>query len=442
MTATDLLNDLRRAAPNARLLTGGGTDGYHVDGRRPAAVALPQDAAEVAALLRLASAHRRTVVPRGGGTMLDQGNRPAGLDLAIDLTRLHRVIEHRPRDLTVTVEAGITIAALQAELATHGQMLALDPPLAGQATVGGVLAANAWGPRRQRYGTARDLLIGSRAVLADGTRVRSGGKVVKNVAGYDLNKLFIGSAGTLAILVEATFKLMPIPAALGMVVAAFPSVEAAHAVALAVTTSRLQPLTLDLIGPPAARRLAADAGGQPGGETWLLAAELGGPSAAVERTRRELVQMAAAGGSPEVTALEDAERGRMLQRLRDYGRSTDDPAALILRAAVLPSQVPDTVGAVTRAAGPLPAPAVIVRAGSGVVFSYWEDVSTVQATRIVPQLRAEISRLGGTLVVERAPVEAKAAIDVWGIAGADVELMRRVKQAYDPADILSPGRLV
>src|SRR6266508_1269310 len=212
MTATDLLDDLRQAAPNARLLTGGGTDGYEIDELRPSAVALPADVEEVAALLRLASARGWAVAPRGGGTMIEQGNPPARLDLVLDLTRLDHVIEHRPRDLTVTVAAGITVGALQEELAKQGQMLALDPPLAGRATVGGVLAGNAWGPRRQRYGTARDLLIGSRTVLADGTRVRSGGKVVKNVAGYDLNRLFIGSAGTLAVLVEATFKVVPIPA--------------------------------------------------------------------------------------------------------------------------------------------------------------------------------------------------------------------------------------
>jgi glycolate oxidase FAD binding subunit len=224
MTGTDLLDDLRQAIPGVRLLCGG-SDGYEVDGLRPAAVAQPGDADEVAAVLRLASTRGWAVVPRGGGTMIDLGNPPARLDLVLDLTGMNRLIEHRPRDLTVTVEAGMSVAALQEELAKHGQMLALDPPLAQRATVGGVLAANAWGPRRQRYGTARDLLIGSRAVLADGTRVRSGGKVVKNVAGYDLNKLFIGSTGTLAVLVEATFKLAPIPATFGMIVAAFPTLR-------------------------------------------------------------------------------------------------------------------------------------------------------------------------------------------------------------------------
>jgi glycolate oxidase FAD binding subunit len=441
MTATDLLDDLRQAMPDVRLLSGG-ADGYEVDGLRPAAVALPGDADEVAAVLRLASARGWAVVPRGGGTMIDLGNRPARLDLVLDLTRMNHVIEHRPRDLTVTVAAGMSVAALQSELANHGQMLALDPPLAQQATVGGVLAANAWGPRRQRYGTARDLLIGSRAVLADGTRVRSGGKVVKNVAGYDLNKLFIGSNGTLAVLVEATFKLVPIPATFGMIVAAFSILEAAHAVALAVTTSRLQPLSLDVLSPTAARRLTMAGRDASETATWFLVAEVGGPAAAVERTRRELAQMAAAGGSVEVTAPDGDRREALAARLRDYGRGSDTQSTLILRAAVLPSQAPAAVAAIAGGAGALPPPAVVVRAGSGVVLCFWDDALPAPAAASVRAMRDAIGRLGGSLIVERAAVAVKAAIDAWGLDGADVELMRRVKQAFDPQNILSPGRLV
>ena len=441
MTTTQLLADLQRVAPNARVLTGGGVDGYDVDGVPPSAVVQLRDADEVAAVLRLAGSQGLTVVPRGGGTAIEQGNPPKRMDLVLDLTRMDRLIEHRPQDLTVTVEAGLTVGALQRELAAHGQMLALDPPLAARATVGGVLAANSWGPRRHRYGTARDLLIGSRAVLADGTRLHSGGKVVKNVAGYDLNKMLVGSAGTLAVIVEATLKVAPVPGGLGMLVAAFPDFGAAHAVALAVSGGKLQPLTLDLIGPPAARRLTSASRAEPAEDAWLLAAELGGSPGAVERTTRELVHMATAAGSSEVTALERGQRESLLNGLRDYGRTVENPATMILRASVLPSDLPAAVRAFEQAARGA-RPAVIVRAGSGVAYSYWGGESATQGDTIVREVRAALAPIGGSIVIERAPLSVKATTDVWGIEGADVDLMRRLKDAYDPSGVLSPARLI
>jgi glycolate oxidase FAD binding subunit len=227
-----------------------------------------------------------------------------------------------------------------------------------------------------------------------------------------------------------------------MIVAAFPTLEAAHAVALGVTTSPLQPLSLDVLSPTAARRLTAGGSDESAATMWLLAVELGGPAAAVERTTRELVQMAAAGGSADVTALDGGRREALAARLRDYGRGSDTQSTLILRAAVLPSQAPAAAEAIAGGAGALPPPAVVVRAGSGVVLCFWDDALPAPAAASVRAMRDAIGRLGGSLIVERAPVAVKAAIDTWGLDGADVELMRRVKQAFDPQNILSPGRLV
>src|SRR6266508_3278743 len=189
-----------------------------VDGARAKWLAQPSSTTETAEVLRAAhEAGLRTVV-RGGGTKLGWGNPPAGVDLVLSTARLGRVLEHAAGDLVTRVEAGVRLADLQAELAPAGQLLGLDPPEAG-ATVGGVVAANASGPRRLRYGTVRDLLIGITVVLADGTVAHSGGKVVKNVAGYDLGKLFAGSLGTLGVIVEAIFRLHPVPAASAVVTA-------------------------------------------------------------------------------------------------------------------------------------------------------------------------------------------------------------------------------
>lgn len=438
MTATWNPDQLRESAPAADLLIGAETARYEVDGLRPMAVVRPADPADVAGVLRYASEHGLAATPWGGGTAMGLGNRPARLDLVIDLSRLNRIIEHRPQDLTVTVEAGITLDELQRALAQHGQMLALNPPCSDRATVGGVLAANSTGPRRLRYGTARDLLIGSRALLADGTPVRSGGKVVKNVAGYDLNKLWIGSCGSLAVLVEATFKVIPAPAGLNLLVALFRSVEEAHAMAMSVAGSRLAPLSMDLIGPPAAHRLTSGMIADLAAHQWLLAVELGGPEPVVERMQREVRSIARAAGASEVASLTGPQWERFGRRAGNYGRSTDDPAAWIIRLSVLPSETAQAIAALRTVAG-VSLPPIIARPGSGVVYCYVPDIDVPIAVSIVNRLR---ERIDGSVVVEEAPATAKADLDVWGLVGPDRELMQRVKHAYDPAGTLSPGRVV
>ena len=226
MTAT-LLRSLAEIVGPAHCLGGADRAPYVVDGRTPCGVVLPGSADEVARVVRAAAAAGVPVVPWGGGTQMSRGTPPRDGALVVGLRRLSRVLEHEPGDLTATAEAGITLDALQAALGTGGQWLPLDPPAPGAATLGGVLAANAAGPRRQGYGTARDLVIGMRVVAADGQLIRAGGKVVKNVAGYDLVKLYIGSLGTLGIIVDATLKLRPRPEAEGACWATFASLDAA-----------------------------------------------------------------------------------------------------------------------------------------------------------------------------------------------------------------------
>lgn len=464
-----------------------GGRGFPVDGFTPAAVVRPRTAEAVSAVLRLATERGLRVVPRGGGTMLDLGDSPAGVDLLLDLSALNRVLEHRPRDLTVTVEAGITFAELQRVLAAQGQIVALDPPLPEQATVGGAIAANATGPRRYRYGTARDLVIGATAVLADGSPIKSGGRVVKNVAGYDMNKLLTGSLGTLAVITSLTFRLFPEPPERGLVVAGFDSLAAAHGFAMQVFGGPLSPLSLDLVGPipardddstdhPPAGDGALSATGffpkpedeahrrPPAGDGelsgtgvaaaelaelllraassgWWLVCELGGTAAAVERSREELSMLARSAGAGSVSAF-DAERGDGITgRLRDFGRAPESHASIILRAAVLPAQVA-LVMALIEASVPdgVPPPVLIARAGNGIVYAHWWELPLEELHRLVEMLRLELRPLDGLLTVERCPAEAKAGLDIWGIDGPDLELMRRVKLAYDPAGVLNPGR--
>jgi glycolate oxidase FAD binding subunit len=439
MMVADIAGSLS-AAPNVEVLADPVPDGYEVDGCRPHALVRPRDEAGVSAVLRLASKHRLRVVPRGGGTANDLGNKPTGVDLVLDLTLLDRVIEYRPRDLTVTVEAGITLATLQRALDGHHQIVALDPPLPERATVGGTLAANLTGPRRFRYGTARDLVIGSAASLPDGTGIKSGGRVVKNVAGYDLNKLLVGSSGTLAVITRATVKLLPAPPERAVVIAAFETLPAAHAGAMRVAGSALGVLTVDLVNPYASRRLAGSL--PPGiGEGWLLITEIGATAAGTTRTRGDLIAVARDAGCRDVVDADVSAADRVAVALRDYGRSADGRASVILRAAVLPSQVARAVSLIEDVAGKAEHKvSVVARAGNGIVYSFWPDMTGTQLRSLVARLRKGLVALDGLLVVERCPAEAKDGLDVWGIAGPDVDLMRRVKREFDPDAILSPGR--
>src|SRR5919202_2765316 len=199
------------------------TTPIQIDGFSPAETVSPATAEEVAAALKAADDAGQAVAPVGGGTQLDLGMPPRRLDRIIETTGLDRVVEYEPADLTVTVEAGLRFADLQKTLSEQGQMLAFDPPAAPEATIGGLVATNASGPLRFAHGSARDLVIGTRVANPDGALTRAGGRVVKNVAGYDLNKLYVGGLGTLGVIVELSFKLAPIPPASATVVGSFGS---------------------------------------------------------------------------------------------------------------------------------------------------------------------------------------------------------------------------
>jgi glycolate oxidase FAD binding subunit len=226
---------------------------YAVDGVVPSAVVRPGSADEVSRVLALATAEKLGVIPRGAGTGQGLGNPPRRLDVVLELGRLTAVRDYVPEDMVATVEAGLTLGALAAQLASHRQMLALDPPGGEPRTIGGVLATHASGPRRFRYGTGRDLLLGARFVQADGTITWGGAKVVKSVTGYDVPKLLVGSLGTLGVLVEATLRLHPMPPESRSWQLGFSSAEAARDFLSALLDSPLQPDRVALLDVGALR---------------------------------------------------------------------------------------------------------------------------------------------------------------------------------------------
>src|SRR5262245_24526422 len=260
-----LVDTLRGIVGAAHVLTGADCAPYIVDGRTPDAVVVPGTKEEVAAVVVAAAEAGVPILPWGGGTRMSLGAPPPRLGVVLVLRRLNKLIEHEPGDLTTTAEAGITMTALQGELGKRGQWLSLDPAQADKATLGGVLSSNDAGPRRHLYGSCRDLLIGLTVITASGATVKGGGKVVKNVAGYDLPKLFIGAFGTLGVIVEATVKLRPRPDADRLVIVRFGHLKEAGAAARAVMSSDLLPSALDLVDAEACKSL-----GQPGEAALLI----------------------------------------------------------------------------------------------------------------------------------------------------------------------------
>jgi glycolate oxidase FAD binding subunit len=420
------LEAVRRACGPQHTRAGGAAD--EVDGLRPSLVAEPGTVEQVADVMNAASQGGLRVVVRGGGTKLGWGAPPSALDLVLATTRLDRVLEHAAGDLVVRAQPGVRLAELQRGLAPAGQMLALDPPEAG-ATLGGVVASAASGPRRLRYGTPRDLLIGSTVVLPDGTVAHSGGKVVKNVAGYDLGKLLAGSFGTLAVLVEVIFRLHPLPAARGMVVAEVATPERAGSCVRALSASTLVPSAVELDWPDAAG---------PG----FLSVLVEGVAPGVEAQTGAAAGML--GEHARARVLEPGELDAAVAALGALPWTSDPPAeALGVKLACVPTGLPGALTALWEVAGAHGLDAqVSAHAAVGVLRAALRGGDAGARAALVGDLRGRLALAGAAVVVQQAAPEVKRAVDVWGPAGDALGLMRRVKRQFDPAGVLSPGRFV
>ncbi len=428
-----LLDRLRASVGVAHVLTGVDLSPYVVEGRTPEAAVFPGSLEEVAAVVRHAGAAGAPILPWGGGTGAGVGAPTARTGIVLGLSRLRRLVEHEPGDLTATVEAGMTIEGLQTALRARGQWLSLDPPDAGRATVGGVLATNASGPRRHLYGTARDLLIGVTVVTADGSVVRGGGKVVKNVAGYDLPKLFIGSHGTLGVIVDATFKLRPVADEERLVAVAFERVQDAGAAVRAVMASDLIPSALDLLDGPASAVLAL-------GGTPTLVVGFDGLAEQIEWQLAELAGLVKPLGGGEVTALPAGTWPRLACAARD---AFDAPAAVMV-LSVLPTRVADTMarGAAAARARGLPS-AWAAHAGVGTMTAALvaePEPGGVGAT--LTEWRALAREGGGHATLLWAPLAMKSQVPVWDDPGPAGRLMQRIKAQLDPENVFNPGRFV
>ena len=375
----------------------------------------PADAEGAARTLADAAEARERIAIEGGGTK--SGWNPSSRDAHILLStrRLNRVIAHRHGDLTATVEAGATLDDVNRALGRHGQWIPLDPPWSDRATIGGIVATNDAGPRRHRYGAPRDLIIGIEIARADGTRAKAGGIVVKNVAGYDLARLVTGSFGSLGLILNATFKLYPLPPASRTVVAELPTHAAAGVLVDALNASQLTPTTIEIETVP-----------------LRLLIRFESTERSVEHQAEMTLRYVQMAGARAHTESGDLER-------RTWDAHAERPwtgRGVIARMTLLPAQLAKTLDAISSAAGECEWEAT-GRAGIGVLLLRI-DGDAARSVRIIDQLRQRFAPGDGSIVILRRPQEVSGLVDVWGHRGGAFGMMQAVKREFDPLGILPP----
>ncbi len=420
---------------------------YAMDGRLPHAAVLPGSAEEIAEVVRLARAEKLALVPVGSGTKLGLGMPPSRYDVAVDCSRLDRIVAYDPDDLTLGVEAGMRVAALDAVLARHGQMLPLEMPFFDAMTIGGMLASGSSGPQRQLYGAPRDFLLGAEFVTGEGRRAKSGGRVVKNVTGYDFHRLLIGSLGTLAIFTVANFRTFPRPPARALFVISFAALNGALALRRALAQSSLTPTALELASPALVRLLTPNAALVPPGH-WAMLVLVGGDATVVERHARDIERMARSASMTALARLDAESMNPLWTRLREFPSLAREvsPAPTLVKCNTLPSELDTLAARAEHLAGRHRLPCALLLRGVGILYVLLlpEEAGEETLARLAAAAE-ELLQTGaehGSAVVEACPAELKRVVHVWGSTGRrnDLELMRRLKQVFDPDHVLSPGR--
>lgn len=402
----DLGDTLRELVGNGCFRVAGESD--EIDGVRARWLVEPRTISEVSTVLKTAHDYGLKVIPRGGGTKIAWGRPPERIDIILSTRRLSHVIEHQAGDLVVRAEAGVRLGDLQVELARKNQKLALDPP-ESDATLGGIVATNAYGPSRLRYGSVRDQLIGVTVALADGTIAKAGGKVVKNVAGYDLCKLITGSFGTLTVVLETTFRLYPLPAMRQQRYFAVHGPDQVEALQSAFRQSPLVPVAMNLY--------------------W-------------DGTQNKGAYEVVFEGSPEVVEAE-CERGVRFARQagcaptrwksQPYG---DAGSGVTLKLAYPISALPKILSDLKT----LELSCHLVSyVGTGTALMTASSELEADQINVIRQV---VHERGGTTTLLQAPLALKRCVDVWGYEGDAGELMQRVKDRFDPQHVLSPGRFI
>lgn len=449
---------------------------FRVDHLTPQAVVFPKNTRQVSDVVRLAHTHNLGLVPWGSGTQITLGNPPKRLDLVLCTSRMNHIIDVDAPNLTITVEAGVKFRDIQARLATQedrcylpledlateadevicsdrshsGSFLPMDPPQADKATIGGIIATNASGPRRLLYRQPRDLILGVRMVAPTGDIIGSGGKTVKNVSGYDVSKLAVGSLGSLGIICEITFKLLPLPEKMETLLFSFKSFEAASAFADQVFETSLLPAAVEVLTDNACSRVPME--GIPDFSAALcgVAVALEGFVPAVSRMSEELTTMAESHGAITNSSLPDHPHQAFWLAMSNLGRTlhNENSGLITLKVNTPVSEWAKTMNTLLKTFSDTNLPCALqAHAGNGVCLARLlldgEDNDTMtKAVDTVNRLSNLFSEKDGSLVVQTVPPQWKAQLNIWGSPGSAFPVMKRLKEKIDPLGIMNPGRFV
>jgi glycolate dehydrogenase FAD-binding subunit len=431
-------------------------DHYSVDGKRPDLVAFPETVEEVSQIMKVASRESLAVIPWGGGTKIGFGREPHKVDIVLCTERLNRVLEYEASDLVATAQCGISLKELQRVLKEKKQFLSIDPPhIQSGATLGGIIATNDSGPRRLKFGTMRESLIGIKVVRPDGSIIKGGAKVVKNVAGYDLPKLYVGSLGTLGIIVEGTFRLHPIPETSETLLFSFPALEMSQETVLSVLNSSLVPSCLEILNPPLINAISDKLNLNFKKEKYALSIRIEGVEKAVRDQISKVKDICREKNGEEILIESNLEEN-LWEEIREFpwkisgvrpGPVLSSEAVELDNRAVCKASVLITdVLRVLRVSEELSKNSgvriyISARAGNGVLIISIEGeiLSVIESTK---SLRDLVSSLKGALVIQEAPFSLKAQVDVWGEIGSSLKVMEKLRTLFDPYCILNPGRFV
>ena len=419
---------------------------FNVDGISPRLVATPENTEQVSTILQIATKNNFSVTPWGGGTKINIGNYPAKLDVVLCMSDMDKIIEMRPADMTVTVQAGTKMASLKSSLTKEGQLLPLTSPMESRATIGGTVSTNVSGYHNLIYGTSRDLVIGTKFVQANGTVTKSGGKVVKNVTGYDLNKLFVGAIGTLGILIEISLKVIPLPRKLQTFLCFFPSMTQALAADTKIKQLGLSPTTSFILDANSASHLNVYKESFQG--STVLVTELYSGSSGMQKRENEMVRICHAEKNSLCQIVDSQGAQSLWEQLSKFGQADHaDSALLILRCGARPSCLKQAYESVLDELSDVNlSVTTILQQSLGLIRFYVWPVGPIPTPKslssLITRIRITLSKLEGYTVVEQCPVETKYHCDVWGNPGNSLNLMKRVKAQFDPTSTLSPGRFI
>ncbi len=428
---------------------------YEIDGQRPGAIARPVSSREVAEVVKFAALEKLAIVPVGARTKMGIGMPPRQYDIALEMTRLDRVVAYDPGDLTLGVEPGIPLQRLEGVLAGHRQFLPLAVPFMNEGTVGGTIASGTDSSLRQLYGTARDFVLGMEFVTGDGELVKSGGHVVKNVSGYDIHKLMIGALGTLGVITRINFRTFPLPAETRTYVTAFSGVDGACEFRDAIAGSHLRPQNVEIIG---ARRGSHLPGGESlrdllGDGEWSVVVSVAGNGPVLERYHRDMEALARRADGNLIESfgeLSEADQGTVVAYVREFAATThgQTPPAAIFKISTLPGRLAGLAESLVSCAERHDVPWSMMMRGVGV--TYFKLSATDGTAESLGRLK-DVSSLvfrgsdegdWGRAVLLACPVELKREMNVWGKAPGDLPLMQGLKKVFDPGNVLAPGRFV